>query len=210
MSTKKRGSRFTKDVYTDEESAFISCPEYIAEHMAETIAGFGEFHSVVELCSCIGSTCIQMAKHFDQVIGIDNDKKRIEMAEKNAKLYGVAQKTKFIVGDVLDEKLLKSIRADVAILDPVWAAVPMDRSSHVSDINLTQPSLKEMFVLTKKYITSNIVARVPATFTCQILNELGPCKLENIIIDEDNVIFKIAYYFPDVKKCYEEDVIFDK
>lgn len=173
----------------------------------DTIFDFGNFKSAVELCSCVGSTCIQLAKRFDKVVGVDIDEARIEMARRNAKLYNI-HNVQFIKGDVLDVKLLKSIKADIAVLDPGWATRVMDRSSHVSDIDSTQPSLRQMFTLTTRYITNNIVARVPATFTCSTLKELGYCKLENIIISNE-VVFKVAYFMDNIKECHQEDIVFE-
>jgi hypothetical protein len=37
MKKKKKGERFSKEAYTDELSSFISNPEYVAEHIVETI-----------------------------------------------------------------------------------------------------------------------------------------------------------------------------
>lgn len=207
MKRKKQEKRFSKNIYTNKESSFISCPEYVSKHIVETILDFGDFNSAVELCCCVGSSCIQLARRLDHVVGVDINELRIEMARKNAKLYGVSNNIEFITGDVLDINLLKSIKADIALLDPGWSTIVMDRSSHISDINLTQPSLKKMFTLTVKYITDNIVARVPATFTCATLEELGPCKLENIIINNE-IVFKVCYFLGDIKECYEEDIVF--
>lgn len=207
MKKRKKGQRFSKNAYTNEQSSFISNPEYVAKHVVDTILDFGDFKSAVELCSCVGSTCIQLAKRFDKVVGIDIDQDRVDMARKNAKLYEV-DNVQFIRGDVLDINLLKSIDAEIALLDPGWATRPMDRSSHVSDIDSTQPSLRKMFNLASQHITKNIVTRIPATFTCDTLKELGNCKLENIIIN-DEVVFKIAYFIGYIEECYEEDIVFE-
>jgi len=208
MQRRKKGERFSKNAYTDEQSSFISCPEYVAEHIVDTISKLGNFNSAVELCCCVGSTCVQLAKRFDKVVGIDIDEARIEMARKNVELYEVASKVQFVKGDVLDVELLKLIKADIALLDPGWSTRPMDRSSHVSDIDSTRPSLRKMFNLTAEHITNNIVARVPATFTSETLKELGNCKLENININNE-VMFKVAYFIGDIKETYEEDIIFE-
>ncbi len=68
-----------------------------------------------------------MAKHLDKVVGIDIDEDRVDMARKNTKLYKV-DNVEFIQGDVLDIELLKSIDADIALLDPGWSTRPMDRN----------------------------------------------------------------------------------
>ncbi|MBD3363257.1 hypothetical protein GF362_06060 [Candidatus Dojkabacteria bacterium] len=204
---RKKEERFSKKVFTNEQSSFISTPEYVAEHVVDTILGLGDFRSAVELCSCVGSTCIQLGRHLDKVVGIEIDEDRVVMARKNAILYGV-DNVQFIRGDVLDIKLLKSINADIAFLDPGWSTRLMDRSSHVSDIDSTNPSLRKMFDLTKRHITENIIARIPATFNFGTLKELGKCRLENIIINNE-LVFKFAYFIGEYKRCEEEDVVFE-
>ncbi len=207
MQTKKKEERFSKKVFTDDYSSSMSNPEYIGKHMAQSISKLGDFKVGVELCSCIGINVIQLAMIFDKVVGVDFDEDRIEKSFKNAELYGVSEKTDFILGDVLDENLLKKIKADFAVLDPEWSTRKFDRSTHVSDIDMTKPNLRKMFDLTKKHITDNIIARVPATMSFEALGQLGFCKLENIIIN-DEVIFRIAYFSSEIKKNQKEDICF--
>src|SRR5690606_14645873 len=135
MQVKKKGERFSKDVATDEYSSCISCPEYVAIHIAKTTIKFGNYRSVVEMCSCIGALCIQLAKVFDKVTGIELSKDRVNKSRVNASIYEVSDKTNFIVGNVLDEKLLSTLEADVAFLDPEWSKVKMDRSTHATNID---------------------------------------------------------------------------
>lgn len=161
----------------------------------------GKFTRAIELCSCIGALCIQLGKYMDNVIGIELDEKRIKMATSNSKIYGVSDKVNFIQGDVLDHSLLKKLQADIVFLDPGWSTRKMDRSSHVNSVDDTKPSLRKMFNLTRKYLTTNIVARIPATITSLELENLGYSRIENIHID-GILVFKVAYFLEDLSKSY--------
>lgn len=97
--------------------------------------------------------------------------KELYLQKKNAQLYGVQNKTEFIQGNVLDEKLLKNIQAEVAILDPDWSA-GSNKKEHVADLEMTQPSIKDMFYKVKEHITHNLVLRIPNTFTFDTLSVL--------------------------------------
>ena len=108
-------------------------------------------------------------------------------------LYLVQNKTEFIQGNVLDENLLQNIQAEVAILDPDWSA-GSNKKEHVMNLEMTQPSIKEMFYKAKENITHNLVLRIPNTFTFDILNVLGKCEIENIIWD-NRIRFKYAFFF---------------
>ncbi len=196
-------NKFSKEIYGDADGIYMSCPEVISKHLAEKLA---KYKTGVELCCALGITVIQLAKKLEYVYGIDMDTERIISAKKNAQLYGVQNKTEFIQGNVLDEILLKSIQAEVAILDPDWSA-GSNKKEHVADLEMTQPSMKDMFFKVKKNITHNLVLRIPNTFTFETLSILGKCEIENIIWD-NRVRFKYAFFADDIVENRETDVQF--
>ena len=197
--------KFSKNIIADEDAYYMSCPEKVAEHLAKQLS---QFKTAVELCTAVGITAIQLAKIMEKVIAVDKDDTRIVNAKKNAKLYAVENKIEFIAGNVLDKNLLKNLSAEIAVLDPDWSVTGMEKSAHVTTLDNTQPSLRKMFELTKKYITPNIVIRIPNTFTFETLFALGPCKIENIIWG-GKTKFKFAYYLNDIKDNNEADFSFD-
>ena len=196
-------NKFSKEIYGDTDGIYMSCPEVISEHLAKKLA---KYKTGVELCCALGMTVIQLAKKLEYVYGIDMDKERIVSAKKNAQLYGVQNKTEFIQGNVLDENLLKNIQAEVAILDPDWSAGD-NKKEHVAELEMTQPSMKDMFFKAKKNITHNLVLRIPNTFTFETLSILGKCEIENIIWD-NRVRFKYAFFADDIVENKEKDVYF--
>lgn len=197
-------NKFSEEIFADSDAYYMSCPEIVSKHLANRVSNY---NSAIELCCAVGMTVIQLAKKIDNVIGIDMNKERIQNAIQNAKLYSVSDKTHFIEGNVLDEYLLNKQSAELAILDPDWSFTGSNKNDHVSDISSTQPDLRTLFNLTKKHITSNIIVRIPKTFTFETISELGPCKIENIFFD-GKLKFRIAYFLKDIKINSEEDIFF--
>lgn len=194
--------KFSKEIQADSDAFYMSVPEVVAKHIALQLKNY---KSAVELCCAVGMMAVQLAKYIPKVTGVDIDEKRIGDAEYNAELYGVQKNTRFIVGNVLDKELLKSIKADVAILDPDWSAKGSIKSIHTSFENM-QPSLLEMIKLTKGLVTPNFVSRLPKETQSTDLLQFGPHILESIYID-GKLKFKVAYFLSDIKQSKGTEVL---
>lgn len=196
--------KFSKEIYGDVDGIYMSCPEEVSKHLAEKLSCY---KTGVELCCALGMTVIQLAKKMEYVYGIDMDENRINAAIKNSELYNVRSKTEFILGDVLDENILRNIKAEVAVLDPDWS-IGENKKNHVFDLEMTQPNMKELFYKVKENITENIVLRIPKTFSFDTLKVLGNCEIENIIWD-NKVKFRYAYFSKNIKENKETNSYFN-
>jgi hypothetical protein len=90
----------------------------------------------------------------------------------------------------------------VAILDPDWSAEGTEKAVHTIDIDKMQPSMRQMILFTRKWITPNLVLRVPKHFNLETLNEFGSYELESIFID-GRMRFKVVYLLPEIKASKE-------
>ncbi len=194
-------NKFSRKIFADRDAYYMSVPEVAGRHIAKRLSGFS---SAVDLCCAVGMLSIQLAKEIDKVYGVDIDEKRIESARKNAQSYGM-DNIEFIHGDVLDVKLLKKIKAEVAIIDPDWSSAGDDKNQWVPSPDMTQPSWREMFNLTSLHITKNIVSRIPRDWSLSLMDGFGPCRIENIFLD-NKLKFKTAYFLKDIKASYEENI----
>ncbi|WP_406410717.1 methyltransferase domain-containing protein [Streptomyces sp. NBC_01614] len=194
--------KFSKTMLGDNVALYMSVQEVAALHIAKRLA---RYQSCVELCTAVGALAIQVARFIPRVTGVDIDPRRLECAKRNAETYGVEDRIEFIAGDVLDEELLNSITADIAILDPDWSTEVVEKSAHAIDIDKMQPSLRQMVLLTRKRVTSNIVMRIPRYFDIETLGEFGPHELESIFID-GRLRFKVAYFLPEIQSARETSI----
>lgn len=109
--------KFDQGIKMDEESWYSVTPEMIAAHHAYRCSA----DVVVDAFCGSGGNSIQLAYTCNQVIAVDIDPKKIELARHNAKVYGVADQIQFIVGDFFE--LAPTLKADVVYLSPPWGGV---------------------------------------------------------------------------------------
>ena len=115
-------SRFDKGIQMDSESWHSVTPEAIAEHIAERCrAG-----AVLDAFAGCGGNAIQFAFTCERVIAVEIDPGRLAIARNNAKVYGVADRIEFILGDSV--RLLRAL-ADTgpcapAIVDCIFLSPP--------------------------------------------------------------------------------------
>ncbi|XP_036412042.1 trimethylguanosine synthase [Colossoma macropomum] len=165
-------SRFDEGIKLDHEGWFSVTPEKIAEHIAQRVPEVYDMQLIVDAFCGVGGNAIQFALTGKRVIAIDIDPVRLELAQHNAEVYGVAQRIDFIQGDFL--QLAPRLRADVVFLSPPWGG-PEYLSAEVFDIKtMMSPDGFEIFRLARM-ISDNIVYFLPRNADMeQIASLAGP------------------------------------
>lgn len=102
------------DVQLDDEARFSLTPEEIALNLGERARGL----RVIDACAGAGGNAIGFARADCDVVAIEIDQDRLEMAKHNARLYGVADRIEFICGDACE--ILPKQNADLLFIDPPW------------------------------------------------------------------------------------------
>ncbi|GII92393.1 RsmD family RNA methyltransferase [Sinosporangium siamense] len=160
-------SRFDEGIRTDAEGLYSVMPEDAALAVAKAVRGA----VVLDGFAGIGGSSIGFARAGKRVIAVDVDGDRLRMAEENSKIYGVADRIEFVVGDFMD--VVQSARAavDAVYLDPPWggpAYKGQDRfllASFLPDggrlLSLTLPRFDE------------VLLRVPENFDLTELESFG-------------------------------------
>jgi len=196
-------NKFSKKINADKDDYKMGCPEAIAKHIAKRIG----YVDILDLCCGVGMNTVQFAKQSKSIVAIDKSKKRLNYARKNAKLYGVEKKIKFVQGNVMDEKLLKFIKADVVYMDPDWAMPKTPKTQWVLNVDNTQPPLDALYKLVKKNVTSNIVVRIAKTIDLDQIRSLDDCEIEDVYVD-DELKFRVAYFGSLMKTRGQDDMRF--
>jgi SAM-dependent methyltransferase len=106
----RRGTRL------DDEGRISLTPEAIARAIAAPTAG----RTVIDAGCGAGGNTIAFARAGARVTAIERDAGRLALARANAAVYGVADRVRFVHGDVVEQ--LPSLRADLLFLDPPWGA----------------------------------------------------------------------------------------
>src|SRR5260221_637790 len=107
-------SRWDQGVKVDREGLYTAKPEAVAGGIAALTPG----NVVIDGTCGVGALTIALAARSKSVLAVDIDSSRLNLAQHNARLYGVENRIRFVHGDILE--VLKSERADCVIFDPDW------------------------------------------------------------------------------------------
>ena len=149
-------SRFAEGIQTDAEGLYSVMPEDAAlaqgvrlrsEHVLDAFAG-------------IGGNAIGFARAGKKVTAIDTDVTRLQMAQVNARIYGVDDRITFIQGDCRD--YFKTVPQGAVYLDPPWGG-PDYKGQGAFLLRYFTPDGKELLdeVLP---LFDEVMLRVPRTF----------------------------------------------
>lgn len=189
MDKGKIRQKFGNDFVVSEATYVMGIHHLIAEKIAER---FKDHKRVLDACAGAGFMGIAFAKYVPEVVAVDINPEHLKMAKQNAKIAGVQQKIKFVLGDVSSDEVLDSIgEIDGVNLDMDWA-IGKDKKVHVTRLSEMQPPADFLFgKISKK--TPNISIRLPRELNLEELKKLPECELEEIYLDGD-FKFYMAYF----------------
>ncbi|XP_076029932.1 trimethylguanosine synthase 1 isoform X2 [Oratosquilla oratoria] len=144
---------------------------------------------------------------LDHVIAIDIDKAKIEIARHNAKVYGVADRIEFIVGDFF--QLAPTLKADVVFLSPPWGG-PEYLSSPVYDLaNLSGDITASRLMEAAHKISHNVALFLPKNTNIKQLLCMGSRENRKISVEMNKIGRKpkaLTVYYGDIADYWEEDL----
>jgi len=152
-------SRWDSGIQTDKEGLFSVKPELIAMGIANWVSG----QTIIDGFCGIGGITIALARSGHNVIAVDSNKNRLDMAKNNAKIYGVAGHIQFVHADIFD--FLKKATSDTIVLDPDWGG-PAYRKLKYFRLNDFKPNGRQLLEASLK-ATGNMVLCVPANFNIE-------------------------------------------
>lgn len=103
-----------REMSLDEEALYSLAPQEVGLEIAAEIPG----RSVIDAFCGAGGLAIALARKGKRVIAIDLDPARLEMARRNADLFGIEKQIEFVAGDASSR--LPTMSADAVLLDPPW------------------------------------------------------------------------------------------
>ncbi|CAH1638859.1 unnamed protein product [Spodoptera littoralis] len=193
---KKRHSlfhRFDEGIQLDRESWFSVTPESVASHIAQKY----KYDVVLDAFCGAGGNTIQFAKTCNRVIAIDIDPTKIEMAQHNAKVYGVADKIEFIVGDFF--QLAPQLSADMVFLSPPWGGPSYSKNAEYDIELMLEPRPASELLRVAHTISPNVELYIPRNSRpdqiISIAKEVGcSVEIEQSFLDRRFVAIT-AYFF---------------
>lgn len=179
-------SRFDEGIATDEEGLFSVKPERAALRIAERIRG----DTILDAFCGIGGSAIAFATRGKQVISVDTNQARLNMARANARLYGVADRIQFVHGSF--PEVIDGFAFDSIYLDPAWGGPEYARMERFPMRGFS-PSGEAMLTASFSKI-GRVALTVPANFD---LTELAQLKRDFSCMFEtmwDRCIFYTVFF----------------
>lgn len=186
----------------DEEGLHLTSYQSASEHTAERIRDcLGEI-PVLEICCGVGGTTVFLAQYLPHVYAVDKNPLRIEAAKINAETFGVLDKITFIVGDALDEDVLKQAKQSgvkAIVTDVEWrndlTKSLLETTPHIQE---TIPSTPPLHQKLTELVTPNIIMHMAANTSKEELKAMANCEIEEMYLD-GIVKFINVYFGPLIK-----------
>ncbi|XP_010461488.1 PREDICTED: trimethylguanosine synthase-like isoform X2 [Camelina sativa] len=160
-------SRFDEGIKMDEEGWFSVTPELIAKHHA---ARCNE-GIVIDCFTGVGGNAIQFASRSHYVIAVDLDPKKLDLAQHNAAIYGVADKIDFVKGDFFD--LAHNLKAGTVFLSPPWGGPDYLKASTYDMKTMLRPRDGDALFKAAMNIASTVIMFLPRNVDINQLAELA-------------------------------------
>ena len=186
------------DLLTNEEKTWFYDPEGLYSITVKSIATdqanrlLGE--TVVDLfCGC-GGNAIAFARSGKNVIAVDNNIDRLNMARENAKLAGVADKIQFIRAEAVEylNQKAATIKPDAIFLDPPWGG-PGYVENEQFPLDGFNPSGKVLLDLALEH-AKYVAIKLPDNFKFDELGQFSPAYTKVSDYLGDKLLHYTAYF----------------
>lgn len=170
----------------DEEGLYSLAQQEIMDQITSRIKGV----RVLDAFCGVGGSAIGFARAGRQVLTVDINASRLEMAKFNAELFSVAESIEFRRADILT--VLDSEKADTVFLDPPWGGPSY---SNQKEFLLEHFFPDGKLLLEKSFAAaSEVVIRLPKNFRFEDLASLQkPAHIQKNLF-HDKLLHYTAYF----------------
>lgn len=189
--------KFGDDYLADERTFIMGIDQRFTKHFAERYIGL----KVLETCTGAGFTTLSLAKTAKHVYSVEVDEANQKKAINNIEKAGLSSKVTFVLGNILEPKILKAIpKVDAVFIDPDWAVTGPDHEYLFQQSNTQPPAdlaLKNMLK-----ITDNVAIVLPPFIKVEELEGTPKHEREKLYLGENHELY--CLYFGELRKFIGE------
>ncbi|CEG11920.1 hypothetical protein MSIBF_A1770009 [groundwater metagenome] len=205
--------KFLKKIITDDIGYESATPDIVANFLAkdisERLSDLGITNiNIIDCCCGIGNDALALSKVCNFVVAVDNDKERLKIAEKNAKI-SLCKNIKFICEDVLnlDLKNLKNeCGLNAAFADPQRRLMIEGKFKRTNNLPETSPNTINLINFIRAEIPDMCIL---ASSNADVSNLNLNCEREYISWEgrKGKRETLLAMYFGNLKRCNVSAVV---
>ncbi|CAK8993488.1 unnamed protein product [Durusdinium trenchii] len=140
-------ARFDEGIRMDPGAWFEVTPESVARHIADRF----QYDTVVDGTCGVGGNAIQFAMTSRSVVAVDTDAQRLADARHNARIYGVADRIRFVHDDFVKfADNYTGAPVDAVFLSPPWGGPGHLDCPHFSLRDVQVPDIMQLFAAAAK------------------------------------------------------------
>jgi len=147
---------------------------------------------VLEACSGAGFTTISLAVFAAHVYSIEINQNHQQQAIKNICKAGLSDKVNFILGDVMNDKLLNNVPIiNSAFLDPDWADTKRSIHTYRFKNSNTDPPA-DILLKTILRLTKNVALILSPLVDANEFIDIPSHELQRIYLDSKHVLYCLS------------------
>ena len=189
--------KFGGDYIADERTFKMGIDQRFTTHFAERFRDL----RVLETCTGAGFSTISLAMTAKHVFTVEIDKSHQQQAISNIEKAGLSNRVTFILGDILDESILRKLPSiDAAFIDPDWASTGPDHVYRFIRSNTKPPADVVLNKIFEK--TENVAIVLPPLIEVQEFDTLPEHERQKLYLGQSHELF--CLYFSKLIKSVGE------
>jgi SAM-dependent methyltransferase len=192
-------AKFGDDYAADERTFVMGIDERFTREMAARFRN----RRVLETCTGGGFTTIALARAAAAVITVEIDPAHQAQARQNLARAGLAERVRWVLGDVMDERTWDDLpEVDAAFLDPDWAVTG---PGHVHRFlnSSTRPPADALLARCFR-ATGNVALVLPPTLDIAELKDLPGHERQKLFLGPSHELY--CLYFGELARRRGETV----
>lgn len=180
--------KFNGAYIADEQTFVMGIHHGFTAHISERFAG----QRILETCTGGGFTTMALARAGAHVTTVEIDPGHQDQAKQNVARAGLSEHVTFVLGDILDSRILAAIlKIDAAFIDPDWAVSGPDHCYRFRNSNTRPPADKLLNHILNK--TPNVAIILPPLIDVRELEGLPPHEREALYLGNSRELYCLYF-----------------
>jgi len=189
MDTNRIKEKFGDFYIADENTFKMGIDKKITNIISERFKD----RTILETCTGAGFTTISLATFAAHVYSIEINQNHQKQAIQNINKAGLSDKVTFILGDIMNEKLLNNLpEINSAFLDPDWADTRRSNHTYRFKNSNTHPPA-DILLKTILRLTKNVALILSPLVDVNEFSDIPSHELQRIYLGSEHALYCLYF-----------------